>query len=127
MNRNALQAVQRACIPVMAIMFVVMNTVNWMAYMNDWYSRDVQWTVAMYVLSGGAFISAVYVWIGEHLSKREYGIIISGWVALYLLFDFIGVCLGYNLHTKGFMMVLLMTFVSGTAHLIIRIWRKLPR
>lgn len=124
MNRGTLLLVQNVCVVLVALIVLAVNTVNWLAYVNDWYNEYYQWRVALHMISSGSFLMAVYIWIGEHLKKTKYGIIISGWVALYLLVDFIGVVLGYNLHTKGLMIILLMTFIFGSAHLIIRLWQR---
>jgi hypothetical protein len=123
-SKGVILAYQKACVILIALIVIVVNTVNWLAHVNDWYDRELQWQVSMLMIAFSSFLMAAYIWIGESLNKRKYGIIISGWVALYLLVDLIGVVLGYNLHTKGLMIILLMTFIFGTAHLTIRLWQK---
>lgn len=70
------------------------------------------------------FLMAVYVWMNESLKGKGFSIIVSGWVALYLFFNLIGVAIGYNLHTKGFMAILFTITIAGTGHILIRLWQK---
>ena len=70
------------------------------------------------------FTMAVYVWLNESLKRKGISIIVSGWVALYLLFNFVGVLAGYTLHTKGFMIILFSIVLLGLSHLFIRLWQK---
>ena len=56
--------------------------------------------------------------------NNSFKIIVSGWMVIYLLINLIGVVMGYNLHTKGFMAMLFVTTFFGLVHLLMRIWQK---
>jgi len=45
-------------------------------------------------------------------------------MTIYLLINLIGVVMGYNLHTKGFMAMLFVTTFFGVAHIALKIWEK---
>lgn len=70
------------------------------------------------------FLMAFYMWLNESQKKNQAKIIITGWTALYLLFNLIGVAIGYTLHTKGFMAILFITTFFGGVHLGIRLWQR---
>ena len=90
------------------------------------YLDDVllQWKVAMIAIATTLFLMAFYMWLNESLKNNRIKILITGWSALYLLFNLIGVVLGYNLHTKGFMAILFITISAGIGHICIRSWQK---
>lgn len=81
----------------------------------------------MFSISAVVFLMAVYIWLNESQKGRSLKVLASGWFALFALFVFIGVALGYNLHTKGFMAILIITTVFGSGHIFIRLWQKLLR
>ena len=70
------------------------------------------------------FLTSLYIWLNESIKRKGLGIEISGWVALYLFFNFVGVLIGYDLHTKGFMIILHTIGFMGLSHLFIRLWQK---
>lgn len=80
----------------------------------------MQWRVAMWSISSSMWLMSFYIW----LSSKKYRILI-GWLTLYLFFNFTGVLVGYDLHTKGFMTILFVTTFFGLCHLLISsLWRK---
>lgn len=96
--------------------------------MNYFYAHkhlndvNLQWKIAMIAIAATLFLTTVYMWLDQ--SQKKGNTIISGWVALYLLVNLIGVMLGYNLHSKGFMMILFLAMSFGLIHLGIRLWQK---
>ena len=107
-----------------AIVVVCSNIVNYFycyIYLDD---RLLQWRVAMISIGISLFLFAFYIWLNESLKGRGTTIIISGWVALYLFFNMVGVLIGYTLHTKGLMAILFLTVFLGLLHLIYRAWQK---
>ncbi len=90
-------------------------------YLDD---DDLQWTIAKFSIASVMFLMSCYLWLSETVKKNSFGIIISGWAALYLLFNLIGVAAGYTLHTKGFMAILFTITLSGIGHLGIRLWQR---
>ena len=109
---------------LMALVVIGSNLVNYFycyIYLDD---RLLQWKVAMISIAVALFLLCFYVWLNESLKGKGLTIIVSGWVALYLFFNMIGVFLGYNLHTKGFMIILFLIGFFGLLHLIYRAWQK---
>lgn len=103
---------------------VASNLVNYFYYYKHLDDRVMQWKVAMIAISSVIFLQAVYIWINESLKTKGISIVVSGWFALYTLFNLVGVAIGYNLHTKGFMAILIITTVFGTGHILIRLWQR---
>jgi hypothetical protein len=120
---NLIIKIKRFCLFLTAFIAVGSNTFNYFysyKYLDD---RLLQWRVAMISISLVMFLMAFYIWLNESLKKRGISIIISGWVALYLFFNLIGVLIGFDLHTKGFMIMLHLLALSGVGHLSIRLWQ----
>jgi hypothetical protein len=116
---------KKICLYGAVTIAVVSNLVNYFWYYKVLDDRVMQWKVAMIAISSVIFLQAVYIWVNESLKRKGLSIIISGWFALYTLFNMIGVALGYNLHTKGFMAILIITTMAGLGHVLIRLWRNL--
>jgi len=112
--------IKNLCLYLTALMVVGSNICNYF-FIQD---RDLQWRVAMVSIAAVMFLMALYVWLNESLKRKGISIIVSGWVALYLSFDLVGVLAGYNLHVKGFMVILFITTFLGISHLSIRLWQK---
>jgi hypothetical protein len=86
---------------------------------------DLQWGVAIYSIAIELFLFSAYVWLTESRKHNNgFKIVVSGWMTIYLLINLIGVLMGYNLHTKGFMAMLFVTTFFGIAHILIKIWEK---
>lgn len=101
-----------------AIVVFGSNIVNYFycyLLLDDW---ELQWRVAMLSISLAMLLMSAYIWVS---SKYK---LISGWLFIYLFFNFIGVLIGYDLHTKGFMAILFITTFFGLCHIIYSSWRK---
>jgi len=86
---------------------------------------DLQWGVAIYSIAIELFLFSAYVWLTESRKlNNQFKIVVSGWMTIYLLINLIGVVMGYNLHTKGFMAMLFVTTFFGVAHIALKIWEK---
>lgn len=107
-----------------AIVVVGSNAVNYFYCYKYLQDLTMQWRVAMTSIALVMFLMAVYVWLTETLKRHNIKRVISGWTALYILFDLIGVLLGYTLHTRAFVTVLGIIATLGITHLIIRLWVK---
>lgn len=107
------------------VVSVVSNFVNY--FYSYLYLKDsrLQWRLAMISISVVLLLSAFYIWLTESLKEKNYiKTTITGWLCIYLLFNFIGVMLGYTLHTKAFMMILFTVVFFGVIHLFIKLWEK---
>lgn len=116
--------IKSICLYLTAFITVGSNVFNYFycyLYLDD---RLLQWKVAMISIAAVLFLMSLYIWLNESLKGKGISIIVTGWVALYLLFNFVGVLAGYNLHTKGFMAILFITTFLGISHLSIRLWQK---
>ena len=112
------------CVIATAIVVIGSNIVNYFYCYRHLNDLTMQWRVAMTSISLVMFLMSLYIWLTETLKKNNLKRVISGWIALYILFDFIGILLGYSLHTRAFVDVLFITAILGTIHLIIRLWAK---
>jgi len=103
----------------------ISNVVNY--FYSYLYLKDsvLQWRLAMISIAIVLFFSSLYIWLNESLKQHNnIKIILSGWLSIYLFINFIGVCIGYTLHTKGFMMLLFTIIFFGFGHIIVKIWQK---
>lgn len=112
------------CVYLSIIIIFGSNLVNYFYCYK--YLDDVllQWKVAMIAIAAVMFLMMTYLWLNESLKRNKIKILLTGWSALYLLFNLIGVVIGYNLHTKGFMAILFITTSAGIGHICIRLWQK---
>ena len=117
---RTIKKIKTFCLYLSVLIVMGSNIVNCF-FVSD---RILQWRFAMISISAVLFLMTVYLWLNETLKRNGVKIILTGWSALYLLFNLIGVAIGYNLHTKGFMAILFITTVFGIGHLCIRSWRK---
>lgn len=90
-------------------------------YLDD---RMMQWRVAMISIALVMFVLSLYVWITESLKFNKLRQVVSGWLTIYIFFNLVGVLIGYNLHTKGFMVILSMTAFLGICHVITAKWLR---
>lgn len=113
---------------ILAIITVVLigsNLFNYFYCYKFANDLELQWSVAIYAIAIELFLFSLYLWINESIRyKNKISIVVSGWVTMYLLINLIGVVLGYNLHTKGFMAMLFLAFFVGTVHISIKLWQK---
>lgn len=124
-HHQTMVRIRSICLYILVIVLIVSNLFNYFysyKYVND---LDLQWDVAIYSIAIELFLFSVYVWLTEiNKTKNSFRIIVSGWMVIYLLINLIGVVMGYNLHTKGFMAMLFVTTFFGVAHILMRIWQK---
>lgn len=80
----------------------------------------MQWQVAIIAIASVLFLLSFYAW----LSSKGFVRLVSGWLTFYLLINFVGVCLGYTLHTKGFMTILFSVGFLGLFHISKNIWER---
>ena len=121
---NLIIRIKNICLRLTAFIVVGSNTFNYFycyLYLED---SMLQWKVAMISIAAVMFLMSLYIWLNESLKRKGLGIEISGWVALYLFFNFAGVLIGYDLHTKGLMITLHSIGFLGISHLTIRLWQK---
>ncbi len=114
-----------ACLYVIVITIIGSNLINYFyayKYLNDYI---LQWRIAMYAIAIVLFLFSLYVLLIEIAkSAKTLKLVIVGWMTIYLLINLIGVCLGYNLHSKGFMAMLFVTMLFGLIHIFTRLWQK---
>ena len=119
-----LEIVKRLCIVLGVIVIFGFNIVNYFYAHKTLNDINLQWRIAMIGIAWVMFLAYVYAWINESIKRNNILIVITGWAALYLLFNLIGVTLGYHLHTRGFMMILFVTTAGAFAHISIRLWQN---
>ncbi len=123
-TESYIKRVKKVCLYGSILVTFISNLINYFynyKYLNDSTS---QWRLAMCSIALVMFLMSVYMWLAETLKQNKFRILITGWSALYLLFNFIGVAIGYNLHTKGFMAILFTITIAGSGHILIRLWQK---
>ena len=123
MNQT-IKKIKSVCLYGAILTTFVSNLINYFysyKYLND---SVLQWKLAMVSISLVMFLMATYMWLSETIKKNKFKILITGWSALYLLFNLIGVAIGYTLHTKGFIAILFTITFAGTGHICIRLWQK---
>lgn len=124
MNQIDVKIFRSICLYATAIIVVSSNLINYFycyKYIGD---LTLQWRVAMISIGLSMFTMSAYIWLNESLMGNKLKIIITGWIALFLLISLIGVCIGYDLHTRGFMMILFTIILFGGAHISTRIWQR---
>jgi len=112
------------CLYAATVVIVASNLVNYFYCFKYLGDVTLQWKVAMISIAISMLLMSLYIWLQETLKKNKLRIVVSGWTALFLLINAIGVIAGYNLHTKGFMAILLVTVVFGSGHFIIKAWQR---
>jgi len=86
---------------------------------------ELQWKFAIICIAIELFLFSAYVWLSIVKNRNnKLKKVIWGWMTIYLLINLIGVVMGYNLHTKGFMSMLFVTSFFGLAHITTKIWQK---
>lgn len=90
-------------------------------YLGD---RVLQWRVAMYCIAIELFLFSLYVWLVQIKKRNKLNVVLSGWLTIYLLINLTGVCLGFTLHTKGFMAILFTITFFSLAHVSVKLWQK---
>ena len=103
-----------------ALITVVSNTVNYFycyLYLDDIL---LQWKSASWAISSVLLLLSFYAWLSSGGLKK----LVTGWLTFYLLINFAGVCLGYTLHTKGFMAVLFSAGFLAISHILSRTWGR---
>lgn len=121
MSRATSIFIQKFCVRLIAVLIVGSLAFNYFysyKYANDF---NLQWRVYMYCTSISLFLFSIYMWINETLKKNRYATIICGWLSFWIFFNVIGVFAGYNLHSNGFVTLLLVTAFLGLCHLILRL------
>lgn len=121
---NLIIRLKSICLYLTALIVVGSNILNYFYYYKYLQDSMLQWKVAMISISAVMFLMALYIWLNESLKGKGISIVVFGWVALYLFFNFVGVLIGYTLHTKGFMIILFSIVLLGLSHLFIRLWYK---
>lgn len=113
------------CLYVIVIVLVTSNLFNYFYSYKHLNDIQLQWNIAIYSIAIELFLFSVYIWLCEvKKSRNQLKIVVSGWMAIYLLINLIGVCLGNTLHTKGFMSILFVTYSFGLSHIIFKLWQK---
>lgn len=121
---RTIRNIQDFCLWATIIVVIGSNFFNYFycyQYLDD---RLLQWKVAMVSISFSMFLMSIYMWLHQHLRNKNIGILASGYLSLYLLINFVGVLIGYNLHTKGFMMVMFVASFFGFCHILTKLWSK---
>jgi len=124
LTTNTCKRLKALCLYGSIVTIFVSNLINYFysyKYLND---SVLQWRFAMVSIAIVMFLMSFYMWLTETMKKNRIKILITGWSALYLLFNLIGVALGYTLHTKGFMAILFIITFAGVGHICIRLWQK---
>ena len=101
------------------------NTINYFyayLYLGD---NMMQWQIAIKSIAIVHFIFALTFLINEVKGKKDITVIIlSGWLTVFFAINLVGTFLGYSLHTKAFMLSLLLICVAGIVHYGIKKWVK---
>ncbi len=105
-------------------LLMLSNTFNYFISYKYLQDIELQWSVAMYSIAIELFLFSLYIWLTESMKHgNKLKKILSGWLVIYLLINLIGVCLGFNLHTSGFMLILFITTGLCVAHTIKHLWQ----
>lgn len=90
------------------IVITLYNSVNYFIVTDN----ALQWLLTMSSISFVQLI-LVLVFLIDDIKKvklkKESNIILSFWLFLYFLIDFVGTLLGYNLHSRGFSLIVFLT------------------
>lgn len=117
--------VKNICLYIIGITIISSNLINYFyayKYLDD---RLLQWRIAMYSIAIVLFLFSLNLLLIEIIRKiKSLKLVFVGWMTIYLLINLIGVCLGYNLHSKGFMAMLFTAMLFGLFHIFIRLWQK---
>ncbi len=117
--------IKNICLYIIGVVVVGSNLVNYFYAYKHLGDNVLQWRIAMYSIAIVLFLFSLYAWITEIGKKGQaLKLVFVGWMTIYLLINLIGVCLGYNLHSKGFMVMLFLAMLCGMAHICIRLWQK---
>ena len=113
------------CLYVGVSILILSNLVNYFYAYKHLNDIDLEWRIAMYAIAIELFLFSLYIFITEIIKrKKTIRKSISGWMTVYLLINLIGVCMGFTLHTKGFMAILFVTTFLGIVHIIAKLWQK---
>lgn len=120
-----LSRVKNICLYTIGITIIGSELINYFyvhKYLDD---RLLQWRIAMYATAIILFLFSLYVLLTEMIKKKKtLKLVFVGWMTIFLLINLIGVCLGYNLHSKGFMAMLFVTMLFGIFHFTRKLWQK---
>lgn len=113
------------CLYGIGIIIISSNVINYFyayKYLND---ITLQWRIAMYSIALVLFLFSFHLLLTEIRGKiKSLKLVFILWMTMYLLINLIGVCLGYNLHSKGFIAILFSITLVGMANIFIRLWQK---
>lgn len=111
-------------VSIIAIIATIPTFYNY--FINHLYLDDrlAQWKLAMMSIATVMFLFSFRVWLGQLITRHYYNYALSGWLSLYFFANMIGTFLGYNLHTKGFIMTLLTIVMFLLAHILVKLWRN---
>lgn len=118
---NILQTCSVAIIIILVVGGLVFNYFYSHKYLDDY---ELQWRVYMYTTTLSLFFFALYMYLGEVKRKRKYTAIACGWLCFWMFFNTVGVFLGYNLHSNGFVSLLFLTAFLGLCHIVCVLCRK---
>lgn len=123
MNQT-IRKIKSVCLYGSIVIIFISNIINYFYSYKHLNDSVLQWRLAMVSIATVMFLMAVYMWLSETLKQNKFRILITGWSALYLLFNLIGVAVGYTLHTKGFMAILFTITFAGIGHISVRLWQR---
>ena len=125
MNRTTVNRLKNIALFSAAMIIIIANVFNYFYSYKHLGDSHLQWRIFMYSVGISMFLMMIYIWLNESLKGPSIKVLVSGWVALYLLINVIGVALGYTLHSKGFMSLLFTLTAAGSGHILIRLWNRL--
>lgn len=119
------QKIKGLILTLIVVILVLSNLINYFYCYKTVNDIELQWSVAIYSIAIELFLFSLYIWLTEiKRHKNKLKIVVSGWMTIYLLINLIGVVMGYNLHTKGFMTILFTVTFFGVAHFTTKLWQK---
>lgn len=123
-----LTTLKNICLFVILIDITVPNVVNYFYAYKYLHDENLEWRIAMYSISIALFFFSLYVLLIQigRIAKgiKTIKLVLAAWMTFYLLINMVGVCRGYNLHSKGFMAMLFVTILFGLIHVFIRLWEE---
>jgi hypothetical protein len=108
--------IREFCLFICVLCILGGNIINYFYFHLYLNNEDLQWRFYEIVVSLALFSFSTYMWITENKKGNEISKLIIGWVTLFLFVNFIGVLLGYHLHTVGFMIILGIILFSAFCH-----------
>ena len=120
-----LTTLKNICLFIIMIDITVPNIFNYFYIYKYLHDNDLQWRIAMYSIAIALFFFSLYVlFIQIGKGRKTIKLVLAGWMTFYLLINLVGVCLGYNLHSKGFMAMLFVTILFGSIHIFLKLWGR---